>query len=205
MRICSTGHILFFRPFHRVISMSLDDRQTDAFYLLVDIQGIYIRHATDIVDDGHDARLELRGVDLVLARNTTDEVLGVETLRMDHSPDELLEKRLHDLVTREFDVEYGLALVDALQGEFAATLIGLGGHGADMVDEATLEGAVEDILLVLDEHTDTLVLEFADDTGAQVDNLLIIVGNPLVDNALTDALLDIFIEETEQQIHGRFK
>ena len=74
-----------------------------------------------------------------------------------------------------------------------------------MVDEATLEGAVEDVLLVLDEHTDALVLEFADDTGTQVDNLLIVVGNPLVDNPLTDALLDIFIEETEQQIHGRFK
>ena len=118
-------------------------REGCAVDFLVDVEGVDIGHATDIVDDGHDARLELRGVDLVLARNTTDEVLGVETLRMDHSPDELLEKRLHDLVTREFDVEYGLALVDALQGEFAATLIGLGGHGADMVDEATLEGAVD--------------------------------------------------------------
>ena len=71
-----------------------------------------------------------------------------------------------------------------------------------MVDEAALEGAVEDVILMLYEHTDTLVLEFANDTRTQVDNLLVIVGDAFVDDTLEDALLDIFLEETEQQIHG---
>ena len=99
MRICSTGHILFFRPFHRVISMSLDDRQTDAFYLLVDIQGIYIRHATDIVDDGHDTGLQIRGVDIILTAHAVDELSGIETVGVYGSLDERLHECRHDGVT----------------------------------------------------------------------------------------------------------
>ena len=46
-----------------------------------------------------------------------------------------------------------------------------------MVDEASLEGAAEDGFLVVDKDTDTLVLQFADDTGTEVYHLFIIIGN----------------------------
>ena len=58
---------------------------------------------------------------------------------------------------------------------------------------------------MFDEHADALVLEFANDTRTQVDNLLIVVGDPFVDDTLEDALLDIFLEETEQQIPGHLE
>ena len=49
-----------------------DDGEGDAADLLVDIEGIDIGHATDIIDDGHDARFEVGGIDVVLTRHTTD-------------------------------------------------------------------------------------------------------------------------------------
>ncbi len=45
----------------------LYNRQGDAVDLLVDIEGVDIGHAADVVDDGHDAGLEVGGVYLVLA------------------------------------------------------------------------------------------------------------------------------------------
>ena len=100
MRICSIGHILFFRPFHRTINILLDDWQTDAFYLLVDIQGIYVRHATDIVDDGHDTGLQIRGVDIILTAYAVDELSGIETVGVYGSLYERLHECGHDGVTR---------------------------------------------------------------------------------------------------------
>ena len=99
MRICSIGHILFFRPFHRVISILLDDWQTDAFDLLVDIQGVYIRHATDIVDNGHDTGLQIRGVDIILTAHAVDELSGIKTVGVYGSLDERLHERSHDGVS----------------------------------------------------------------------------------------------------------
>ena len=47
-------------------------RKRDAVDLLVDIEGVDISHATNVVDDGHEARFEVRCIDIVLARHTTD-------------------------------------------------------------------------------------------------------------------------------------
>ena len=66
----------------------------------------------------------------------------------------------------------------------------------DMVDKATLEGAVEYIGFVLHKDTDTLVLQFADDTSPQIDHLLVVVGNTFLDDARLDMLLVFIAEET---------
>ena len=66
-----------------------DDGEGDAADLLVDIEGIDIGHATDIVDDGHETRLKVGGIDVVLAADTADELLGVETFRMTGGLDEM--------------------------------------------------------------------------------------------------------------------
>ena len=52
-----------------------DDGEGDAANLLVDIEGIDIGHATDIVDDGHEAGLEVWTVDVVLTADAPDELL----------------------------------------------------------------------------------------------------------------------------------
>lgn len=50
-------------------------RQTDAIYLLVDVESIYIGHAADIVYYCHDAGLEVVGVDFVLAAHSAYKLL----------------------------------------------------------------------------------------------------------------------------------
>lgn len=46
----------------------------------------------------------------------------------------------------------------------------------------------------------TFVLQFADDAGSHVNHFLVFVSQFFVDNALAYLLLDIFIEETQQQV-----
>ena len=77
----------------------LYDRQGDAVDFLIDVEGIDVGHATDVVDDRHETRLEVGRVDVILARHTTDKVLRVETIRMDGGTDKLLHERLDDLIT----------------------------------------------------------------------------------------------------------
>ena len=68
-----------------------DDREGDSADFLIDLKGIDVRHATNIVDDGHETRFQVWCLDVVLAADATDEVLGVETLRVDGGADELLQ------------------------------------------------------------------------------------------------------------------
>ena len=77
----------------------LYNRQGDTVDLLVDIQGVDIGHAADEVDDGHEARLQIRGIDVVLAADAADKVLGIEALWMDGGLDELLHEGVDDLIT----------------------------------------------------------------------------------------------------------
>ena len=46
------------------------------------------------------------------------------------------------------------------------------------------------------------VLQFADDAGSHVNHFLVFVSHFFVDDALAYLLLDIFIEETQQQVLG---
>ena len=55
-------------------NIQLDDGQGDATNLLIDIEGIDIGHTTDIVNDSHQAGLEVRRVDVVLAAHTAEEL-----------------------------------------------------------------------------------------------------------------------------------
>ena len=132
-------------------------RQGDAVDLLVDVEGVDIGHAADIVDDGHEARFEVGGVDVVLARHTADEVLGVEALGMDGGPDEFLHEGLDNLVTWELYVEHGTTLVDMIDREAATVLIGGLLDGADMIDQAALEFAAQNGFLVVCEHAHAFI------------------------------------------------
>ena len=52
----------------------LYDRQGNAADFLIDVEGIDIGHTADIIDDGHQACFDIRGIDVVLATDAADEV-----------------------------------------------------------------------------------------------------------------------------------
>ena len=74
-------------------------RQADAIDLLVDVEGIDVGHSTDIVEDSHDALLQVGVVDVVLAAYTADELLGIETGRVDGGINKHLHQRSHNFIT----------------------------------------------------------------------------------------------------------
>lgn len=50
-------------------------RQCNPANLLIDIQCIHIRHATNIIQHRHDARLKVVAADVILTGETVDELL----------------------------------------------------------------------------------------------------------------------------------
>ena len=77
-----------------------NDRQRYAINLLIDVQGLDIGHAADIVNHGHDACFEIRTLYVVLAAEPPHELLRIETVGVDGRLDERLHKCLHDFITR---------------------------------------------------------------------------------------------------------
>ena len=79
--------------------MLLYDRQGDTVDFLIDVEGIDVGHAADVVDDRHETCFEVGRIDVILALHPTDKVLRVETVGMDGGTDKLLHQRLDDLIT----------------------------------------------------------------------------------------------------------
>ena len=71
-----------------------------------------------------------------------------------------------------------------------------------MVDEAALEGAVQDFVLMVNEGLHTFVLQFADDAGTHIHNLFVGVAQLLVLDALEDALTVLLVKEAQHQLRG---
>src|SRR3712207_5067429 len=182
--------------------VGLDYRQTYTVYLLIDVEGKHVGHTAYIVDNGHDARLQVVAVDVVLAAKPTNELLAVELLGVHGSLDEGLHERFHNLVTAQFDVENGLTSIDSPERNFRTMLVSLIYLLAGVADEAAFKGAVEDLVFMFDEGLYTLCFEQAYGTGAHVDHLFVGIGKSFVDDASTYALLGGVVEVIEQQLFG---
>lgn len=70
----------------------------------------------------------------------------------------------------------------------------------NVVDEISLESSGKDFLLVSQEGCHTFVFQFSDNAGSHVNHFLVFVSQFFVDDSLAYLLLDIFIEETQQQV-----
>ena len=74
-----------------------------------------------------------------------------------------------------------------------------------MVDEASLERAVEYLALVLDECACTLVFKFSNSACTQIHHLLVIVGDALLVYSFQYFLSLAIVKESQQQLHGLVK
>ena len=172
---------------------------------MIDVEGIDIGHAADVVDDGHEAHLQVGVVNMVLAGHTTNELLRIVAVGVHDGLNHLLHECLHNLITRQLHIEYRTTAVDVLHGKLRATTIGLTLQRTDMVYEAARKGACQYLVLMFYEGVDTFILQFTDDTGTQIDYLLVFVGELLTLYTLHDMLLGLLVEEVEHQALRLFK
>ena len=124
-------------------------RQTRAVNLLIEIEGKDIGHAADEINDSHEAGFEIVGVDVVLVADTTEELLGVETLWVNGCLGHLLHKGVDDTITCKLNVDNRLAVVYLLIGSLGATLVSLAFTIRYIVDELALESTVKNFLFML--------------------------------------------------------
>ena len=132
--------------------------QGDAADFLIDVEGVDVGHAADIVDDGHETCFQIGGIDVVLTADTADELFRVEAVRMMGSLNEMRHQRLHDLIARQFHIKDRTALIDAFDGKRCTVFISLAGLRGDMIDERAIESTVEKIVFMLDKHLHTFIL-----------------------------------------------
>ena len=69
-----------------------------------------------------------------------------------------------------------------------------------MVDERPRKGTVEYFLFVVHKRLYTLVLEFADDAGTQIDDLFVGVSELFLFDALAQMLLGLLVEESQHEL-----
>ena len=110
---------------------------------------------------------------------------------MDGGIDKFFHQRLDNLITRQFYIEYRTTLVDVLNREIAAMLVGCLRQRADMINQTALELAAQYLVLVLNKHAYTLVLEFANHAGTQIYYLFVVVVHTFFDNAVLDTRLGL--------------
>ena len=58
---------------------SLNNRQTDTVDLLIDVERIDVGHAADVINNRHDALLQILVFYIILAAYPAQELLGIET------------------------------------------------------------------------------------------------------------------------------
>ena len=109
-------------------------RQRYSIYLLIYVEGIYISHTANIVNNSHDASLEVRTINLILTAETTNELFGMETSRINGSIGKGVHKGIHNLVTAKFDVQNRLTAINSLEANFCTMLISSLGNRLNMRD-----------------------------------------------------------------------
>ena len=132
-------------------------RQADAVDFLVDIECIDVCHSADVVDDCHDARLQVIAVNVVLAAEPADELFGLKALRAQGGVNHLCHKGFHDFITREFNVKHGFAAVYFFVRHFSTFLIRVSLQRVDILDNRAVERTIEDVFLVFDKGFDTFI------------------------------------------------
>ena len=120
----------------------------------------------------------------------------MELLRADGSFDERLEQRLHNLITREFHVEHRLRVVYTLTAHRRAMSVSVACGRRNMVNERTLERAVQYVFLRLHEGVGALVLQSAYGAGTHIHHLLIVVRDFFLADATVDMLALLLREKS---------
>ena len=140
--------------------------------------------------------LAVGSVCLWMAAYTADELLGIETGRVDGGINKYLHQRSHNFITRQFYVKYWFAVVNLGKGNLFALLVGITLLLCNMVDEAPLESTGKYFVLMLDESLDAFVLQSADNAGSHINHLFVFISYPFVDYSLLYPALGVLIKES---------
>ena len=171
---------------------------------MVEVEGEDVGHATNEVDDRHDARLKVLALYVILAAEAADELFRVVVVGTAGGVDERLHERLHDLVTAQLHVEHRLTVVYLPHAQLLTAAVGIAHLRRYVVDEATLERAVQNLLFVVAERLGTLVLQLANDACTHIHNLLVLIAHALILGTLLNVSARLLVEERQKQVGGLF-
>lgn len=177
----------------------LDYGECEAVDFLIHIQCIDVGHAGNVIDHCHESRLEVGGVNVVLAADALEQLPGIEPVGVDGSLDEGLHQCGHDFITAQFHIKHHFRGIDSLLGNFLATLVGFQSGRVDAVNQALPELAGENFLLVVDEGVNTFFFQESNHAGAEIIHLFVDVVYLLFFDSCKDAIFAGFIEKTEQK------
>lgn len=76
-----------------------NDGQRYAVDFLINLQRIHIGHATDIIDDSHDACFKVGALYIVLATKTAEELLRIKPFGIYCGLNHRFHQRLHNFIT----------------------------------------------------------------------------------------------------------
>ena len=138
------------------------------------------------------------GVDLVLTAYSLYESLGVSLVGMHHGIGEKFQQSVDNLIACEFYVENLARTIDMLGGKLGTVGESIAHSGRDVADEAALKLAAQYLLLVVGEHSYTLLFNGVDDARTHVDDAF--VGIADIGIGVLDGRALFWLKEVEQQL-----
>ena len=178
----------------------LHHRELLAVDFAIEIEGKYVGHAREIVEDGHDAGGKVWGVQLILRRDLFEQELCVFFLGREHGIAHEFEERIDDVIARKFDVHHFFGVVNAFARHGFAVAIGVVEPIGEATNERTGEGAGQNLGLVLHKGPHASAFEGVDHARAEEFDLVARVGVFGIGVAQLFALG--FVEKAEVEFDG---
>lgn len=178
----------------------LHHRELLAVDFAIEIEGKYVGHAREVVEDGHDAGGKVGGVQLILRRDLFEQELCVFFLGREHGIAHEFEERIDDVIARKFDVHHFFGVVNAFARHGFAVAIGVVEPIGEATNERTGEGAGQNLGLVLHKGPHASAFEGIDHARAEEFDLVARVGVFWIGAAQLFALG--FVEKAEVEFDG---
>lgn len=178
----------------------LHHRELLAVDFSVEIEGKYVGHAREIVEDGHDAGGKVGGVQLILRRDLFEQELCVFFLGREHGIAHEFEERIDDVIARKFDVHHFFGVVNVFARHGFAVAIGVVEPIGEATNERTGEGTGQNLGLMLHKGLHASAFEGVDHARAEEFDLVARVGVFGIGAAQLFALG--FVEKAEVEFDG---
>lgn len=107
----------------------------------IEVEGIYIGHAGDMIEHTLEAMIDRLGAHIILLWYNIEQEVGIIPIRIDHCLYESLEQEGDDTIACEFDIHHHRGVIDAAESDLRALAISLLEMGREAINEIVMESA----------------------------------------------------------------